>query len=237
MFHQGWTDIILCIGLIWYNLDNYKNVVLIIRNDSEKLIGFIFRNIKNIHIDFIDKKLLDNIHYRNNVFDTYTKHGYDINLYGGSINQKVIPISSNGDKYYFYKTYNIDENLSIQNFIIERDYELEDTTYKQLINEIGDKYVIIFDDKNRKLSINRSKIVNKEIPQFNLCESSKICFDLIKILENSQEIHILSTFWSLIIYQLQKKYGLFKNIPIYFHESVRPGYYNSLYENNNWLIV
>tara|TARA_Y100000996_G_scaffold415577_1_gene411369 strand:- start:2743 stop:3534 length:792 start_codon:yes stop_codon:yes gene_type:complete len=237
MFHQGWTDIILCIGLIFYNLDNYSNVVLLMREDSKDMIDFIFRNIININIIYINKKLLDT-DYKYKVIAEYKNKNFDINLYGGSLNKNINHIPKDiANKYHFYKSYSIDENLSIQNFKIERNYQLEDNKYKYLINKIGDKYVIIFDDKDRNLSIDKSKIINKNLPTFNLCNSSKICFDLIKIIENAEEIHILSTFWSLIIYQLQKKYNLFNKNNIYFHDSRRSGYYSSLYENNNWIIV
>jgi hypothetical protein len=239
MFHQGWTDIILCIGLIFYNLDNYKNVVLVIREDSRDMIQFIFRNIQNIDLQFIQKKFLDLYLHDNELIKEYAKKkDYDINLYGGAVNPTNKPTTGRGgDKYYFYKHYNINEQLSINNFRIERDYKLEEIRYNNLVNKIGLNYNIIFEDNIRKLSINKSKIINKNLPTFNLCNSSKICFDLIKIIENAKEIHILSTFWSLIIYNLQKKYNLFNRNNIYFHESARPNYYNYLYENNNWIIL
>lgn len=236
MFHQGWTDIILCIGLVFYNKNLYKNIELVIREDSKELIEFIFKDYDCIKLNFIDKKLLDNFFYRNSLFLNYKNNNYDVNIYGGiNINHPKNYVI--GDKYYFYKAYNINENLSINNFIIKRNYKIEEEKYNDIIKNIGDNYVIIFDDKSRNLCINFDKIVNKNLPRFNLCNSSKICFDMIKIIENSKELHILSTFWSLIIYQLQKKYDFFKNLSIYFHDSVRPGYYKTLYENNNWIIV
>ena len=48
LFHQGWTDIILCIGLIFYNLNNYSNVVLLIREDSKDMIVNTILNMDNI---------------------------------------------------------------------------------------------------------------------------------------------------------------------------------------------
>ena len=62
-------------------------------------------------------------------------------------------------------------------------------------------------------------------------------FDMILLIEKSKEIHLISTFWSLIIYLLQKKYNLFKNIPIYLHNYVRNKYYYQLYEDSNWIIL
>ena len=52
-FHQGYTDIILCIGLIFYNLKKYDKIVLVITRKCSKMIEFIFRSEKipkiNIH--------------------------------------------------------------------------------------------------------------------------------------------------------------------------------------------
>jgi len=236
MFHQGWTDIILCIGLVYFNIEKYDKVVLLIRKDSYKMINFIFKNQKKLQILFIDKVLLDDCNYRNSIVKEYQIKNFDINFYGRSLDKTTKFTSNNGDKYFFYKTYGIDENLAIDNFIINRDLNLENDKYLQLTNKIGKKYNIIFKDNIRNLSIDESKIVNKSLPVFNLCNCSETCFDMIKIIEEATEIHILSTFWSLIIYNLQKKYNLFNKNNIYFHNSVRQGYYYSLYENQNWII-
>lgn len=42
--NQGYTDIVCCIGLIFYNLEKYKNVTVLLRSDVEKMFRFIFRN-------------------------------------------------------------------------------------------------------------------------------------------------------------------------------------------------
>ena len=47
-FHQGWTDIILCLGLIYYYSENSEELIVIMRSDANKLMDFCFRNNKNI---------------------------------------------------------------------------------------------------------------------------------------------------------------------------------------------
>ena len=98
------------------------------------------------------------------------------------------------------------------------------------------KYIIINEDVSRNLKIDR-KYLSNEYLIFNINNSSNIIFDMIKILENSEEIHTISTFWSLIILLLQRKYNLFKNKDIYFHNYVRKGYYYHLYKNSNWKLI
>ena len=74
----------------------------------------------------------------NEVIKEYAKKkDYDINLYG-VVNPTNKPTTRRGgDKYNFYKHYNINEQLSIINFRIERDYKLEEIRYNNLVNKIG----------------------------------------------------------------------------------------------------
>ena len=61
--------------------------------------------------------------------------------------------------------------------------------------------------------------------------------DYIKILENSKEIHLLDSVWGVFVYQIDAKYGLFKNIPITSH--CLRGYMPMFTEPiklNNWII-
>lgn len=72
----------------------------------------------------------------------------------------------------------------------------------------------------------------------NLHFSSDLVFDMIKIIENAKELHLVSTFWALIIYYMQHKYNLFSKIPIFFHSYVRHGRLECLYKEyetfDNW---
>ena len=249
MFHQGWTDIILCIGIVFYNLKYYNKIILLMREDAKDMINFIFRFNNNIKIIYINKNNLDNPNIRKYYIDNIIKinnnkiSNDDILLYGEiskchygkHSNYKSIKCNP-GDKYYFYNTYNIDSIESIKSFNIIRDYDLENNKYEEIIRKYGKKYVIVFNDYKRNLCINPDYIINKNLPTVNLCKSSTICFDMLRVLHESSEIHILSTFWSLIIYQLQKKYNLFKDIPIFFHSRIRNNYCDFLYENHNWII-
>ena len=51
-FHQGWTDIILCLGLIYYYSEISEELVVIMRKDSINLMNFCFKNNKNIKFKY-----------------------------------------------------------------------------------------------------------------------------------------------------------------------------------------
>jgi len=160
--------------------------------------------------------------------------------YGGVFAPKISNIEYNdGSSKYFYEVFTtkpIDSIESINSFIIDRDYDLENKKYNEIVKNIGLNYILINEDVSRNFIINK-KIINENLTLFNINNSSQMCFDMIKVIENAKEIHLISTFWSLIIYNLQKKYGLFNNIPIYFHNYVRNGYYDFLYRDSNWIFI
>ena len=238
-FHQGWADIIVCIGIVFYQLSRYDHIILLMREDAKPMIDFIFRNKHNIEIAYI---IPANIEKRNRTEVTIVhkfaaKHNDFNRLFYGELGIPLNIQCKGGGYNYFYINFGIDSNQAYLSFLIDRDLNLEKEKYNDLISRIGTEYVIIDDDPTRNMVIDRNRIPSKK-PIFNLNKSSQITFDMITVIENSKEIHLISTFWSCIIYLLQKKYNLFHNIPIYFHNYVRNGYYFHLYENhNNWIIL
>jgi hypothetical protein len=227
--NQGYTDIICCIGLIFYNLEKYKNVTVLLRSDVENMFRFIFRNIK---CNFIFKPF-DEVH-PNNVKPLLNKlkNKFSLLIYGPSsgYHNKYEPICNANFFYTCYCKYPISNKNAYLYFNIERDHKLEDKIYKKHIKKYGKDYIIINDDLNRNKNesralssgINNKYFINKDLPVFNINNSSKVVFDMIKIIENAKEIHLTSTFWSLIIYYLQLKFDLFKDIKIFLHSYVIP---------------
>ena len=145
LFHQGWTDIILCIGLVFYNLKYYDEIYLLIRDDSKDMISFIFRNNDNVKTIFIKKNYLDNSNVRkNHIYNISSKYSIsddNILLYGGCLSHGGYGKHNNyksfkcigGSKDYFYSTYNIDSTECINSFNISRDYTLENNKYEEFV--------------------------------------------------------------------------------------------------------
>jgi hypothetical protein len=238
-FNQGWTDIILCIGLIFYYCNTYDQILLLIREDSKELINFIFRYYPKVKPLYYKQSDLDNIDFRLQIFKQYESE-YDLLLHGSygynkGYYQDLKFVNKKGTTEHFYQDYGIDKDLSYKYFNIDRNYKLEDKIYEEFIQDIKLDYIVVFNDVNRNFEINDKYLPN--LPRYNLNQCSKICFDVIKILERAKEIHIFSSFWALIIYNLQKRYDLFNQNNIYFHNYVRPNYYLELYTNNSWNFI
>lgn len=237
IFHQGWTDIIVCLGIVFYNLNIYNEVVLIIREDSKDMCDYIFKNFKNLIVEYFEKEKEDVVVPI--LLNKYPEH--KLFAHGGAFVSKMknnIPYCV-GDSNYFYQVFcteAINANEFINSFNIVRDLAAETIFYNKNINFVGNDYIIINDDPIRGLNIDRNKI-KSNLPLFNINASTNFIFDAIKVLENSKEIHTISTFWSMIIYLLQKKYNLFTNIPIYFHNYVRSDHYSWLYKDSGWIIL
>jgi len=235
IFHQGWTDIIICLGIIFYNLKRYNEVVLIIRKDSFEMCNYIFRHHGNLIIEYFDKDM-----ETSDVPLLLNKYpGYILFAHGMAFVNKIknnIPYNI-GDSKYFYQVFTTEEinaNEFINSFNIDREVVPENDYYNKIVNSVGHNYIIINEDPVRGFNIDRKKI-NSDLPLININASTKKIFDAIKAIENAKEIHTISTFWSIIIYLLQKKFNLFKNIPIYFHDYVRGGHYSWLYNDSGWI--
>lgn len=253
--HQGWTDIINCIGLVRYACEKlgYKYYTLVIRNGAVELAKYVFKDIPNLeivgknHLEISNPKrsfiqyIINNIKNVDRLFFGAAIDRY----YTGKI--KVKNIRSKNFVNDFYQRYGIDPINRIEMFKLNRDIELENKKYKEVIDKVGgEKYVLIHyetsDHSKDKYGINLKKLNDnyiseelRELPKFNLDKSSDIFFDMIKVLENAKEIHLMESVWCAVIYLLQKRYGLLKNIRICIHEYIRPRGLHVLYPNNGWI--
>lgn len=218
LFHQGWTDIINCLSLINIFASQYEKINLIIRKDSQPIIDFYVSQFSNVNTHYIEKYELDNnLHTivpkfdeTNLLFfgvhDAYRKNEY-INSFR----------STHGSDFFvkkFYTVYGINYIERVNSFNLNRNLELEDTTYKDFISKNGENYILYHEDTDRDIFIGKENFneINKII---NLNGISDVFFDYIKILENSKEIHLFDSVWASVIYLIDAKYGLFKHIPIY----------------------
>jgi hypothetical protein len=231
--HQGWTDIIVCLGIFFYLSKIKEKIVLLIREDSKDFIDYLFQNNEKIIIEYMAKNLLDKKRIKHILkkYKNYEFFGAG-EFWNPCIDKKLIP----GSIEYFYSPLNVPIDSHFKNFEIERNYKLENDKYYDIISNIGNNYIVLNEDPERNLLIDRNHIKKYNI-FFNINNSSKILFDMLKILENASEIHLISTFWSFLIKILQKRYNMFQKIPIYFHKYVRNNYYDCLYKDTNWIII
>lgn len=239
-FHQGWTDIINCLALINYYVKLYDKIYLIVRNDSKNIIDFYCKSINNIQILYVNKHIVDNCYNGNpNIID-YIHNDYSITnniniqrsskleyLFHGQLDKdrtdsykNIFCNNVNSQQMHFvrkfYEDYNIPYINRINLFEFERNYELEEIKYNDFINKYGLNY-ILHHEINEKNNDKNNCIIN-------LNGISDVFFDMIKILENSKEIHLLDSVWGAFIYLLDAKYNLFKNKNIKIYLYAKRGY-------------
>ena len=237
-FHQGWTDIINCLALINYYCNLYDKIYLIMREDAKQMIDFYIKDLKNLEIYYIVKNILDNQN-----INEYLKNNYknldiqDIDFLGIGCHDHL-----RNDKYKnankktcgffvnkFYTSYEIPYITRINYFTFNKDIKLEENKYKEFINKYGKEYILYHEvienyDKNKKI--------------VNLNDISNTFFDMIKILENSVEIHLLDSIWGAFIYQLDAKYQLFQNkkIILYAKRDYQTMFLSPV-KLDNWIII
>jgi len=235
-FHQGWTDIINCLALINYYCNLYDKIFLIMREDAKELINFYVKDIKNIKILYEEKKNINvqgisfvinkykNLNLENNDFLAIGCHDHLRNdKYKNSINKTSCFFVTK-----FYTSYEIPYITRIKDFTFIRNKELEENKYIEFINKYGKEYILYHETIEN---------YNKNITIVNLNGISNIFFDMIKVLENAIEIHLLDSVWGAFIYQLDAKYKLFQNKKIILY--AKRGYHAmflSPVKLNNWII-
>jgi hypothetical protein len=181
-------------------------------------------NLDNDNLDTIQyfSKNIDNINNYDILYHGYHDHNRKDNYNNSFSKSKLFFVES------FYILYNINYMTRISHFNIGRNYDLENYKYDEFVKKYGEKYILQHEINN----------VNSKIPIINLNGVSDTFFDYIKILENAQEIHLLDSVWSAIIYLLDAKYSLFKNIKIYIY--CKRGYYD-MYKKpiqlSNWIFI
>jgi len=248
IYHQCPTDSIVCFGLPIYYSTIYDSIILLVTEHASsifKLFPYAYRNIDCKIIYITSNQLIETV---NNIIETdkdnfyeYLPHGIWYQTQNPNFIQNKC-ITENPERYlacsqYFYCNYSkyiLDSEICFKYFVIDRNIDLEIEKYKSITKKISNFYYIT----NADISV----FNNEKIPlynYFNLEYSSDILFDMITLIENSQEIHLIGSFWSLIIYYLQLKYNLFSNIKIYFHSYVRHGRLEGFYHEHgtlsNWI--
>ena len=220
-FHQGWTDIINCLALVTYFSERYDLVYLIIRKDAFELINFYLKSYSNIIALHEEHKILDTIgvHHliKNLQFDSFEFiGGHDMrrlitdvffNAYNKFTSENVVTFER-----AFYEAYNIPYMTRVEKFNVTRDLSQEELKYNSIVK--SDNYICIHTNKYLNLTVNPDERY-KEI--IELDKSSNIFFDMIKVLENAKEIHVIDSVWAAICYLLDVRYNLFNHIPIYVY--------------------
>jgi hypothetical protein len=188
-FHQGWTDLIICLPLIDYYLKTYEELYVILRSDAKEFTDYYLKekqNVKPIYIKTDNGRYYGNILKENILEPQYRQNGdggvilipteYDLLFHAEHDRFRT-------DKYnhYWYKNnpdnklsrhfsesfytfYDIEYKERILNFNLNRDYVMENDVYNEFIKDNGNDYVLYHDDESNHLhgSLHVSTKINFE---------------------------------------------------------------------------
>jgi len=233
-FHQGWTDIMNCLALINYYCRIYDMIYLLIRSEAKELVDFYTKDIPNLKKIYLTKTIIDSI------CPNEFKSTCEINIkntenlfIGGFDNRRTdkykCRFSSN--QLFFvegFYNYEMPYITRINDFIFQRDHELESRIYNDFIKEHGTNYILYHEVIEN---------YDKNIKAINLKSISNLFFDMIMVLEKAIEIHLLDSVWGAFVYQLDAKYRLFKDKKIVLY--AKRGYRQMFTEPiklDNWII-
>lgn len=219
-FHQGWTDIINSLALVNYYSERFDHLTLVMRHDAHPIVTYYVQQFNNVTVDY------------------YSKADLDINLSGVAANysdmtllflgvhdavrndgSKNIFRTTKPDTFFvakFYLCYGVDYMTRISYFNLARARELEDQVFENFTANHGKDYVLYHEDIERGIMLNKNGF-KRGAAWVDLDKKSYIFFDYIKVMENASEMHLLDSVWAAVVYQIDARFGLFRNIPITVH--------------------
>jgi len=224
LFHQCYTDIINCLGMINYYMFLYNRIILLIRNDVKPLIDYFISCLphKNIELCYDDNALLSNYSFLPQKYGQFMSHPhveclfscyYDIFRTG----QYARAFEFRYPKLFFverfYISYDITYNCRIEYFEYRRNETMENELFKITNNE---KYVLIHEDTERNVIIDKTYIT-QNYKLINLDKISYLFYDAIKLIENAEEIHLIDSCWACFIYLLCAKNKNLYSKKIFIH--------------------
>jgi hypothetical protein len=247
--YTGYGDWISVNGLIRFLSSKYKEVNLIYDGMSDEFIKNLYRDDNKIKtIDYYQVQLNSNLDW--DYLDLQTARQSpppSSNFYNifNPIGKKFgLPVHDLKDEWFhpqflidptesakfseesknilennasaFYVSAGIPTNYRIDNFYYQRDLDSENKFFNDL--NLPQKYVVI--SEYGENLIDRQFIKNKDVPLININNISPKYFDIIKVIENAEEVHLIENSTALLIYHMQYK-KLMDSIEINLHTYAR----------------
>ena len=250
--HLGLGDQFVNNGLVNICLEKFSNVVLVIKKNQLETIKHMYNYTNKIVFYTIlhDREISPNYGLNIDKFINMVKNSeyyfylqcshslYDTSILGNCFSKS------------FYLELGLDPLLRYSKFRTYRNHERENEYYNKFIGIYGTEYLIIHQDKERKLFLDENKINNitkyANLPRYSIGNSdsdsdsdnfkSDNLFDYCLIFEKCKEFHIMPSSISILCDQLNVL------APIYIHYYTREKEWlnqdiKQLYTNKNIEIV
>lgn len=207
-FHQGWTDIINSLPLIDYygKKDEYDKVFVLCKEKAKEIVDYYIKDKDFVNVIYCneDYEIDNNIEELKKSNTTIVSHGFFDRHRDDEFRHSFNCSMEYHFVKAFYENYNIPYTERIESFNLSRDRELEENFYNKFIEKYGEDYSLFH--------------TNEDLTQrgdfINLNNITSNIFETIKVIENAKEIRLIDSIWASMIYLLDCKYNLFKDIKI-----------------------
>ena len=264
MLHWGWTDLLQHVGMVRYYKEQYKSVSLVCLLHQKIFLEALFPDFDLIFVPCPDKGQID-LEVRRLFDDDYLflfdGHQCSQNLTLSFGRQKFKPrteiqqmnceaykksalhrmqeikdLDANDptfdERIGFYTLSGLEHSIAFDYFDIVRDKESEDVKYSELVYSEGHSVV------HHTYGMDISKV--KE-PLVYLNENSHKIIDMMKIIENANEVHLYDSLYGVLCYFAYFS-GKLTGPKFYFHKYARlkiPKFFNYewMEKSDDWVIL
>lgn len=246
--HQGFGDLFNSNAICHYYADRYEKLIVFASNQARlEVIKSMYQDRQNISCE------IPKVHRERNGIDTCltcmslgeslrcpnilnTHCSYiDYSFYPNHDHIKIggfnnyprwssFLLNQQSFAHAFYTYENLNPQIRIDKFSISKNItRVESPT---ILN--GLKYTIVHEDRNRRLVIRPEYLT---LPIYHLNQQSVNLIDQISIIENSTEIHMIDSSYSVLIYFLAFHNPKIANIPKFLHLYATPSRTSAHYIN------
>ena len=264
MLHWGWTDLLQHVGMVRYYKEQYKSVSLVCLPHQKIFLEALFPDFELIFVPCPDKGQID-LEVRRLFDDDYLflfdghQCSQNLTLSFGRQNfksrteiqrmnceaykksalhrmQEIKDLDANDptfdERIGFYTLSGLEHSIAFDYFDIVRDKESEDAKYSELVYSEGHSVV------HHTYGMDISKV--KE-PLVYLNENSHKIIDMMKIIENANEVHLYDSLYGVLCYFAYFS-GKLRGPKFYFHKYARlkiPKFFNYewMEKSDDWIIL
>lgn len=264
MLHWGWTDLLQHVGMVRYYKEKYKSVSLICLPHQREFLEALYPDFDLIFVPCPDRGEIDLVARR--LFDEdylflmsghqcsycFTRSCLRQNFKPRTEIQKInleslqttawnfideIKERDSNDPDFderigFYTLSGLDHSIAFDYFKIIRDYESENNKFNEIVDT--DSYSLVHYVDGMDLSYANHPIIY-------LNDRSTKIVDLMKVIENAQEVHLYDSLYGVLCYFLYFSNQL-KGPKFYLHKYARmkiPKFfdYKKMKESGDWIVL
>lgn len=218
--YDAFGDWISINGLVRYLIKehHYEKVYLVLEQESSKnFVNFLYDD--NPKIEIIMHCDFENVCTKEDVIDTRYNEPYPVvgtgnywsyqNPYGDYVHSGILSNSDN-----FYVKLGIDKKIKNEYFFFSRKVDLENNLFDK--QDLSEPYSIICD--YGKNLIDRKYLMYSKVLNIHCISPNFI--DTLKILENSDDVHLIENSVALFVYHLQTA-NLLEKFKVHLHAYAR----------------